>query len=207
MRDGTKSTDFNSVIKLLDEQGDVQTLSSPRVSTLNNQRAIIKVGEDDYFVTGLGSTETEKTTDGDSSTSKTTDSKATFQQFFQGLSLSVIPSIEDDEIILHVHPAITTITPQDKEIDGSKYSFAQVRVKETDSIIKAKNGQVVVIGGLMENNISNDYSGSLLKNVRKSASKTELIILIKPIVVEDKEFSNDIARHQKITNLKRRVYR
>ncbi|HEY9197718.1 MAG TPA: secretin N-terminal domain-containing protein, partial [Gammaproteobacteria bacterium] len=103
--------DFVALIELLKTQGKVQVLSSPRVSTVNNQKAVIKVGTDEFFVTDID-TESD-TTNG--STNQSVDVQLT--PFFSGVALDVIPQINDrDEVILHIHPTISEVTEQNKEI-------------------------------------------------------------------------------------------
>lgn len=187
--------DFTALIELLKNQGDVQVLSSPRVSTVNNQKAIIKVGTDEYFVTDLD-VDTD-IADGVSNQS----ADVTLTPFFSGVALDVTPQIDEHGgITLHVHPAISEVTQDNKEISVSTQSefnlpLATSTIRETDTIIRATNGQVVVIGGLMQDLIQDDLSstpflgdlpglGHLFRQTRKVAVKTELVILLRPFVVD-----------------------
>jgi len=187
--------DFNALIELLKNQGDVQVLSSPRVSTVNNQKAIIKVGTDEYFVTDFGS-DTDLTS-GVSNTS--TDIQLT--PFFSGVALDVTPQIDSNGgITLHVHPAISEVTQDNKDIGISSDSqfnipLARSTIRESDTIIRAENGQVVVIGGLMQDLVRDQVSstpflgdvpmlGHMFKHTRKVSTKTELVILLRPTVVD-----------------------
>ena len=184
--------DFSGVIDLLQTQGNVQVLSSPRITATNNQKAIIKVGEDEYFVTDVSSTTT-------TGTSTTTTPEVELTPFFSGIALDVTPQIDKDGgVILHVHPSVTLTDEQNKTIQlGAEeliLPLAQSRVRESDTIIKANSGEIVVIGGLIETYTIDQESktplfgdiplvGGLFRSVSESTQKRELVILLKPIVI------------------------
>ena len=147
---GSSSSTFGSLITLLSTQGNVHVLSSPRVSTVNNQKAVIKVGADEFFVTEISS-DTSTTAAG-----TTSNPELTLTPFFSGIALDVTPQISPDGgVILHIHPSISEVQDQVKTITLSGDTFelplALSSVRESDSVVKAGNGQVVVIGGLMKN--------------------------------------------------------
>jgi MSHA biogenesis protein MshL len=187
-----KNADFTNVIKLLSTQGNVQVLSSPRITATNNQKAVIKVGGDEYFVTDISNTTTTGT-----ATTSTPDVELT--PFFSGIALDVTPQINaNGEVILHVHPSVTLTAEQTKIIrigdDDYTLPLAQSTVRESDTIIKAKSGEIVIIGGLIENRqvelesktpLLGDIPllGELFKSKSKTSQKKELIIMLKPIVV------------------------
>jgi MSHA biogenesis protein MshL len=200
---GSASSDFAALIRLLSTQGEVQVLSSPRVSTVNNQKAVIKVGSDEFFVTDVSSSTSS------SSLSTITTPDITLTPFFSGIALDVTPQIsEDGMVILHIHPSVTEVTDQTKNItvggQTQQLPLAFSTVRESDSVVRARSGQVIVIGGLMQNISSNDDSGvpgiskiplfgNLFKQKRKINSRSELVILLRPIVVEaNKTWSNYI---------------
>jgi MSHA biogenesis protein MshL len=184
--------DFSGVIDLLQTQGNVQVLSSPRITATNNQKAVIKVGEDEYFVTDVSSTTT-------TGTSTTTTPEVELTPFFSGIALDVTPQIDKDgNVILHVHPSVTLTDEQNKVIQiGTQeliLPLAQSRVRESDTIIRAKSGEIVVIGGLIETYQTDQESktpllgdipllGGLFKSKSEVAQKRELVILLKPIVI------------------------
>ena len=184
--------DFSAFIELLETQGNVQVLSSPRVSTINNQKAVIKVGSDEFFVTGV----TNTTVTGTTTTSSPT---VNLTPFFSGIALDVIPQIDkDDNVILHIHPTVSEVSEQVKTftIGGEVQSLplAQSSVRESDSIVRARSNQIIVIGGLMQNSTrervgatpvlgSLPVIGSLFKHTVESNRKSELVILLRPIVV------------------------
>ncbi len=194
--------DFNAFLELLEQQGQTRVLSSPRVSTLNNQKAVIKAGTDEFFVTDIAS----NTVTG---TSSTTSRDVTLTPFFSGIALDVTPQISDNhEVTLHIHPAVSEVTDQEKrltvsgETDTLPLAFSQIR--ESDSIVKARSGQIIVIGGLMRSSsIDEDFGtpmlssipgvGRLFKSKRAVERKTELVILLKPIVVDSDKVWSQIA--------------
>ncbi|EGM76644.1 MSHA-type pilus biogenesis protein MshL [Rheinheimera sp. A13L] len=198
-RIGFEGDDFSGVINLLETQGNAQVLSSPRVTAINNQKAVIKVGSDEYYVTGVSSS-SNVTDTGGTGTGITRDVPIPeLQPFFSGIALDVTPQINiDGDVILHVHPSVSETTELSKSINlGGNSSFslpsAQTNIRESDTIIKARNGEIVVIGGLMQSTISDSESkvpvlgsvplfGKLFTNISKIERKKELIILIKPTV-------------------------
>ena len=193
--------DFSGVIELLSTQGNVQVLSSPRITATNNQKAIIKVGEDEYFVTDVSSTTT-------TGTSTTTTPEIDLTPFFSGIALDVTPQIDaDGEVILHVHPSVTITDEQTKTIRLSDEDIilplAQSSVRESDTIIRAKSGEIVVIGGLIETRKVDLESktpffgdipivGGLFKSKSESVQKKELVILLKPIVIGQDTWKNQL---------------
>lgn len=187
--------DFSAFIQLLGTQGTVQVLSSPRIATINNQKAVIKVGSDEFFVTGI---ETSEDTTGNNTT---TISNVELTPFFSGIALDVTPQISDSgNITLHVHPTVSEVIDQLKTVTLGAgdlvLPLAYSTVRETDSVITARNGQVVVIGGLIQNAerknqaetpllASIPYLGELFTQHRNSSTKSELVILLKPTLSSD----------------------
>ena len=196
------SSDFTGVIQLLQRQGEVQVLSSPRISTVNNQKAVIKVGTDEFFVTEVSNSTTTSTT------TTSTAPEISLTPFFSGIALDVTPQIgQNNEVILHVHPSVTEVVEKNKTIDvgGDVYNLplAFSSIRETDSIIRAASGQVVVIGGLLQNRKSKtDASvpwlskipilGYLFQQTVRENSKSELVILLQPKVIEPSAWNAEI---------------
>jgi MSHA biogenesis protein MshL len=186
--------DFSAFIDLLEVQGKTRVLSSPRVSTLNNQKAVIKAGSDEFFVTDISSNTVTGT-----AASSTRNVELT--PFFSGIALDVTPQIsEEGTVILHIHPTVSDVTDQTKTLtvagitDSIPLAFSEIR--ESDSVVKAHSGQIIVIGGLMRNQRKRtDYQtpylgsvpvlGNLFKSKHDEMRKTELVILLKPIVIGD----------------------
>ena len=192
-----QAANFAALLNFLQTQGDVQVLSSPRIATLNNQKAVLKVGSDELYVTGV-STSSSTNAAGASTASTPT---LTLQPFFSGISLDVTPQIDDaGNVMLHVHPTISTVTEKNKNIDlGSLGSFrlplAASSVNETDSIVRVRDGQIVAIGGLMRQEIRDERTGlpvladapvfgGLFRQTSTVLSKRELVIMLKPTVIQ-----------------------
>lgn len=197
-----QTSNFAALLNFLESQGNVHVLSSPRIATLNNQKAVLKVGTDDFFVTNVSTTTTST-----GGTGSTTTPSVTLQPFFSGIALDVTPSIDENgEIILHVHPSVSQVSTVTKVVDlgtsgGSiTMPLASSAVSETDSIVRARNGQIVAIGGLMSQSSTKDNSGlpglpkSVFGQTNEQSAKRELVILLKPTVVDsDKDWSDDIT--------------
>ncbi|MCH8550797.1 MAG: secretin N-terminal domain-containing protein [Natronospirillum sp.] len=192
---------FNSVLRALRTQGEVEVLSSPRISTVNNQKAMIKVGSEEQFVNVSSVTTT------DSDGEQQLNPSFTLEPYFSGIALDVTPQIADnDQIILHVHPSVIQVTATNRSftIQGEAFNLpvASSTIRETDSVIRAENGQVVVIGGLLQNSITSLRSGVpnrgsglfswLLGQDRESTERTELIILLRPAIADAGTFEEDI---------------
>ncbi|WP_335923433.1 pilus (MSHA type) biogenesis protein MshL [Shewanella chilikensis] len=200
-------TDFTAMITLLDTQGDVDVLSSPRVTASNNQKAVIKVGRDEYFVTDVSSTTVASTT-------PVTSPEVELTPFFSGIALDVTPQIDKDgSVLLHVHPSVTDVKEQNKSIKISDSALdlplAQSEIRESDTVIKALSGDVVVIGGLMKSENTEVVSkvpllgdipfiGEAFTNRSKLKRKTELVILLKPTVVVDGTWQKELQRSQSL---------
>ncbi|MEZ4484275.1 MAG: secretin N-terminal domain-containing protein [Syntrophotaleaceae bacterium] len=125
--------DFAAFIELLETQGDVQVLSSPRIATVNNQKAVIKVGSDEFFVTDISS-------DTVTGTATTTSPDITLTPFFSGIALDVTPQIDaGGRVTLHVHPTISQVVDQQKTItvagQAQTLPLAFSTVRESDSIV------------------------------------------------------------------------
>lgn len=191
-----QTANFAALLNFLETQGSVQVLSSPRIATLNNQKAVLKVGTDDFFVTNVSTT----TTAGSGSSGNISSPSITVQSFFSGIALDVLPQIDaDGNIILHVHPSVSDVRERSKLVNlGSLGSFtlplASSSINETDSIVRVQDGHIVAIGGLMRQSSSNDRSrvpglgdlpavGGAFRQSGRESSKHELVILIKPTVV------------------------
>ena len=191
-----QSNNFAALLNFLETQGDVSVLSSPRIATLNNQKAVLKVGTDELYVTGVTTTTTSS---GDSSVSSPT---LNLQPFFSGIALDVTPQVDDQgNVMLHVHPSISRVAEQNKNIDlGDLGQFrlplASSAISEIDSLVRVRDGEIVAIGGLMKQESRADRSGvqglqdvpgvgALFRQTSDLNSKRELVILLKPTVIRD----------------------
>ncbi|EOW9247851.1 MULTISPECIES: pilus (MSHA type) biogenesis protein MshL [Vibrio] len=201
------SGSFDAVISFMATQGDLNVLSSPRVTASNNQKAVIKVGTDEYYVTDLSSV----VGSGDNAQASP---NITLTPFFSGISLDVTPQIDDQgNVLLHVHPAVIEVEQQTKKIlyrsEEIELPLARSSIRESDSVIRAKDGDVVVIGGLMKSNTVDQVSkvpflgdvpalGNLFRNTTKLTQKTELVILLKPTVVGVNTWQKELERSRSL---------
>ena len=211
--------DFTTTIRALGTQGNVQVLSSPRVSTTNNQMAAIKVGQDEFFVTNVASTQNVGTVGGGVANPT---QNIDLTPFFSGITLDVTPQIDSQEnITLHIHPTISLVKDQRKKIDlGNQVGIielplAQSTIRESDTIVHAKNNQVVVLGGLMQNTTDEDiaqlpffgdipFLGTIFRATKQRSNKTELVILLKPSILKPKSINQQlIDSTQRIAGAKR----
>ncbi|WP_029148069.1 pilus (MSHA type) biogenesis protein MshL [Methylophilus sp. 5] len=191
---------FSALLNFLETQGNVEVLSSPRIATINNQKAVLKVGNDAFYVTNV-KTNVTTTTGGAIVTPD-----IQLQPYFSGISLDVTPQIDkDDNITLHVHPFISEVTQVNRTVtlssaNGGTYTIptASSNINETDSIVRTKDGSVIAIGGLMQESVDNTrtkvpglgdvkFLGNLFRQKDQSSIKTELVILLKSTVVRSGE--------------------
>jgi len=191
---------FSALLTFLETQGNVEVLSSPRIATINNQKAVLKVGNDAFYVTNV-KTNVTTTTGGAIVTPD-----IQLQPYFSGISLDVTPQIDkDDNIILHVHPFVSDVTQVNRTVtlssaNGGTYTIptASSNINETDSIVRTKDGSVIAIGGLMSETVDNTrtkvpglgdvkFLGNLFRQKELASTKTELVILLKSTVVRSGE--------------------
>ncbi|EHL30652.1 hypothetical protein LDG_7423 [Legionella drancourtii LLAP12] len=210
--------DFTSVIQALETQGNVQVLSSPRVSAMNNQSAAIKVGFDEFFVTNVSQNQNIVT----SSLVTQPILNVNLTPFFSGITLDVTPQIDaNGQVTLHVHPTVSLVKDQRKVIDlGTQggilnLPLANSTIRESDTIVHAKTGQVVVIGGLMQDTTSEGigqvpwfgnipFLGTLVRATKQTSQKSELVILLRPTLVNGKNTNHDLTvSARRIAGLKR----
>ena len=202
---------FSALINFLQTQGEVHVLSSPRISTLNSQKAVIKVGTEEPYVSSI--TPGTAAVAAGAASSIATSAALNYQPFFSGISLDVTPKVDDkDNITLHVHAMVNSIFEKEKiatpDVNSVRVPFAVNTINETDSVVKAKDGQVVVIGGLMTESMSDNRGkmpgvgdvpglGAMFSKGGQRAVKRELVILLRPTVVKDDSvWAGDIAATQ-----------
>jgi len=201
-----QTSNFAALLAFIETQGSVNVLSSPRVATLNNQKAVLKVGQDDFFVTNISTTTTAI------GTSATISPTITLQPFFSGIALDVTPQIDDNNnIILHVHPQVSLVIERTKTISlGSSLPpitlpLASSSINETDTIVRVQDGNIVAIGGLMRQESLDAGSqvpglgdipglGLLFQQRNTRTTKSEIVILLKPTLVHsDRNWEQDLA--------------
>jgi type II secretory pathway component GspD/PulD (secretin) len=185
---------LSDIIQAISEQGDLKVLSSPTISTLNNQKAIIRVGNQDvYFITGAVATQTAVTQ---------TVQPVTIDV---GITLDVTPQIaEDGTIIMNIHPSITEKTGEKVTPDG-KTTFPLLSVRETDTTVRVKDNQTIIIAGLMQEKIEETYIGvpglqsipllgALFRYKTESKRNSELVIMITPTLQVGKKVEDSSRR-------------
>ncbi|MDG1437249.1 MAG: hypothetical protein P8P83_05690 [Rickettsiaceae bacterium] len=191
--------DFNLIMQALGEQGQVSVMSSPRVAALNNQRALIKSGEDQYFVTNVSNIQIDTGT----TTSSTSQTTFNVEPLFSGISLDTTPNIiSNEEILLHIHPMISRITKDSSEVTLNDKSttvpVALVSVREVDTVVKSRSGDIIILGGMTNNSTKLSKSSLPMRPTKgfqkifdlfaardNFTKKSELIILMKPTIIEN----------------------
>jgi MSHA type pilus biogenesis protein MshL len=185
---------LSDIMQAISDQGDVKVLSSPTISTLNNQKAIIRVGNQDvFFITGAVATQTTVT--------------QTIQPMTIdiGIILDVTPQIaEDGTIIMNIHPSITEKTGEKITPDG-KTTFPLMSVRETDTTVRVRDGQTIIIAGLMQEKMdeafisvpvleSLPWVGGLFRYKTEKKRNAELVIMITPTLQVGKKVEDFVNR-------------
>jgi general secretion pathway protein D len=191
------------LIDFLSRYGDVEILSNPKILTLSNQPAVINVGKQLSYLYQNGSIASANT-----QTSATTTN--TLGSVFVGLTLNIIPEVtEDGYIVMRINPVTSELLGEDfnastamgsSEVSGSGRTMPpDTRVKQMTSIVKVKDAQKVLIGGLIEKKTYNydnkvpvlgdiPLLGRLFHGTRASTRKSELFILITPTLIKQDVF-------------------
>ena len=191
-----QTSNFAALLQFLDSQGTTQVLSSPRIATLNNQKAVLKVGTDEFFVTNVSTVTT--TTSINTQQTPT----VTVAPFFSGIMLDVTPQIDElNNITLHIHPSISEVTESRRVVDlggtipSITLPLARSAVNESDTVVRVTDGNIVAIGGLMSVDVRDARTGIpgaadanvLLRNSDRQARKREIVILLKTTVIRNDE--------------------
>lgn len=199
---GVTSTDFEALLAVLSEQGEVNVLSNPKLATLNNQTAVIRAATDDVFFerrvtiipgTVAGTTQTV--------------TEVIPRTVTVGVVLSVTPQISPDgNVVLHIRPTVTEKTDVATFTEGGTTFTAPILdVREADVVVRAREGQVVVIGGLIQEKKSEEESkvpllgdlpgvGRLFRSTTQERKKTELVVFLSPTVLVGKKVEEVTSR-------------
>ena len=213
-----QTNNFAALLQFLESQGNVQVLSSPRVAALNNQKAVLKVGTHQFFVTNVTGTPVQ-TSGGVTTAIQLT---PTLNSFFSGVSLDITPQIDEDgNILLHIHPLVSNVVQQDLTFNfggvvgaaDTTLPLARSSINETDTIVRVQDGNIVALGGLMKVDVANDRSGipllqdlpgvgGLFGNTTRTRTKRELVILLKPTVIKsERDWEEGIQQtHDRMQN-------
>ena len=205
-----QTRNFAALITFLETQGAVQVLSSPRVAALNNQKALLKVGTDQFFVTNITGT---PVTNASGSATTGVQITPTFNPFFSGVSLDITPQIDEDgNILLHIHPLVSDVQTDTIQFDfgagtgAQPIPLAKSTINETDTMVRASDGNIVALGGLMQVSVTTNKSGvpglqdipgigALFRSTQRTTVKKELVILLRPTVIHsDKDWEQDIQQ-------------
>ena len=187
---------FVSLLSFLETQGSVHVLSSPRVAAINNQKAVLRVGTDDFFITNVSTT----TVSG--AGSNVTTPSVTLQPFFSGISLDVTPQIDEDgQVTLHIRPSVSLVRQKTQVVNLGTAGLltlplASSNINETDTIVRVPDGATVAIGGLMYQTQTDDDSripgagdlpvaGNMFKTVNRKLEKREVVFMVKPTVIRN----------------------
>ena len=204
-----QTKNFAALLQFLESQGSIQVLSSPRVATLNNQKAVLKVGIDQFFVTGVDSTPVVNSL----GVTIGVTLKPTLNPFFAGVSLDITPQIDEEgNINLHIHPLVSKVENGKLPFDfGTGIGVSEIptpksTINETDTMVRVQDGNIVALGGLMQMEMDNNRSGipgmqdlpgigGLFGNRTRNMIKKELVILIRPTIIKgDKDWEQDIQQ-------------
>jgi len=198
---------FSATLKLLEDFGNVRVLSSPKLSVLNNQTAILKVVDNLAYFTIKADTTTNQTA---STTTYTTN----LYSVPVGLVMNVTPQISsEDTVLLNIRPSISrkygTVIDPHPELQrlGIKNEIPVIRTREMESILRVENGNIAVMGGLMEDSVENSDQavpaisgipvlGNLFQNRNDTRRKTELVVFLRPVVIKDASIHGDYADYR-----------
>lgn len=208
-----RSGDISAAVQLLDTFGDSKVLSSPRISALNHQPALLRVVDQEVYF----NVETTETLNPDTGvpTGRTID--VTPNVVDVGFTMNVLPHIgEDGEIILNLRPAVTRVldyvsVPSSSSADGggstSENQVPITRVRELESLISLRDGEVAVLGGLLEDRAQDNNTavpglsslpgvGALFQNKDERTYKTEFIVFIKARIIGNPTLHGDFANYK-----------
>jgi MSHA biogenesis protein MshL len=184
------NTQINAVLTALQSQGNVQVLSSPRVSALNNQRAVFNVtrGEIVFSLTQQPITNPNGTTSFSTTVNPT--------QVNVGIVLDVLPQIgADNTVTMNIRPVVTSVARTASfTVDGNTLQAPVIDTRESDTMARLRGGETIVIGGLMQNRRERVRSGvpvlmhipllgRLFSRTRDVESKAELVIFLTPTII------------------------
>jgi MSHA biogenesis protein MshL len=202
---------FAALLSFLETQGNVQVLSSPRVAAINNQKAVLKVGDEQMFVTRL--TVTPGTPGGAGVAATPATVSPELSSFFSGIVLDVTPQIDDaGNITLHIYPSINDVSQVDVVVNAGSAGIVNIptarsTLRQTDTIVRVTDGNIVAIGGLMRTEVTDLRTGLpglmdsafgwLFRSTSRVTEKKELVILLKPTIIDsDRAWADDLRQTQ-----------
>jgi MSHA type pilus biogenesis protein MshL len=186
---GTTAVNFQAILTALQQQGEVRTLSNPRVNIMNGQTALLSVGRNVSFISKVESTTSTGTT-------PTTTFTVTTSSVLSGIMIGIVPYInENGEISMTVTPIISNLVQLvDRTVGTTQLSLPTVDLRELSTTVKVRDGQMIVIGGLIkkDESIQKDkvpgvgdvpVVGELFSSHNKAESRSELVVVLQPVVV------------------------
>ncbi|MBA4381294.1 MAG: pilus (MSHA type) biogenesis protein MshL [Sideroxydans sp.] len=203
----SKFGSLSGSVSLLETFGDVKVLSSPKLSVLNNQTAMLRVVDNNvYFIVNSTTTPCSPAPCTPIVTYTTTVNTVPV-----GFSMSITPQInENDTVLLNVRPTITRLLasvtdPTPGLVVTNK--IPQVSTREMESVLKIENNQIAILGGLMQDEINNQtdgipglssipFAGNAFKSRDDSKQKTELVIFLRPVVIKDSSLDGDYSAYK-----------
>ncbi len=208
-RDPQVDNTINATVSLLDEFGDTRILSSPQLMVLNNQTALLKVVENIvYFELNA-----ESLTSGQGNVQNFISTEA--RTVPVGIVMSVTPYVDNyGNITLNIRPTISrqvgpgVADPNPQIPAGVENLVPEIAVREIESMLRMQDGQIGVLGGLMtDTQQDNDaglpgikdagFFGNLFKTTSKQYSKTELVIFIRPLIINNPSLDGDLNEYRK----------
>ena len=200
--------DLSLTVRLLSEFGDVRVLSTPLVMTLNNQTALVKIAENRVFFTSEVRTETNETT-------VERNVQTNLHTVPVGLILLVTPSVAaDDEVILKIRPTVTreigfVVDPNPELAAAGVVSrIPEIAIREIESVLRLRSGEVAVLGGLMREESREDTAGvpllsrlpgigSAFRYRDRQQDKTELVVFLRPTVVREPRLAGGLRKYRR----------
>ncbi|MFH1977000.1 MAG: hypothetical protein ABIJ52_15865 [Pseudomonadota bacterium] len=204
---GVSSQDFTALLDAMAQQGQINILSSPKISTLNNQKAVIKVGRDEVFFEPIYKQDVNPSTGLPTGTQSLT--SVSPKTITVGIVLDVTPQISPDGYItMNIHPSITELVRiEEFRVKGEVYATAPViDIRETDTVVRASDGQTIIIAGMMQDKKKEIKTkvpflgdifilGNLFSRTEEEKQKTELVILLTPTILVGKRIE-DLSREE-----------
>ncbi len=204
----SKVGNLSATVSLLESFGKVKVLSSPQVSVLNNQTALLKVVDNRIYFTIQANTSQNQTT---TLTTYTT----TVNSVPVGFVMDVTPEIgSNDSIIIDLRPTISRILGYVSDPNPSlpatvKNLIPEIQTREMESVIRVNSGQIAVLGGLMQDSVNNVDDtvpglfqlrgiGGIFSHRNDATTKSELVIFLRPIVIRDASLEGDFAKFRSV---------
>lgn len=193
-------------VSLLESFGDVRVLSSPKLSVLNNQTAMMRVVDNLVYFTVKADTVANQ------NAAAVTTYTTTPNTIPVGFTMSVTPQISDsDVVLLNLKPSISRVIryvpDPNPNLGVNNQGIPETQTREMESVMRVENNQIAVMGGLMQDSINNltdsipgvsriPVAGELFKQRNDTSTKTELVIFLRPVVIKDASIEGDFGAYR-----------